>query len=159
MGFDVSLLVVLDVQIWASFDPILEWRENEGLGMGHNYHNFTIITIITISKNWSHKWITNLEKNMIIEFDLFNIIWNIVYKFDPVLAQFWFYDVTRFVKFPNFGKMTFGKVPRLGSSFAVWSWYVALKLLWRIWEKWRQKGGPRFTPSSNYFAKILKLKF
>ena len=72
MGFDVSLLVVLDVQIWASFDPILEWRENEGLGMGHNYHNFTIITIITISKNWSHKWITNLEKNMIIEFDLFN---------------------------------------------------------------------------------------
>ena len=26
---------------------------------------------ITILKNWSQKWITNLEKTIVIEFDLF----------------------------------------------------------------------------------------
>ena len=36
--------IVIDIQIWASFDPTLERRQNKGLGMGHN---------ITILKNWS----------------------------------------------------------------------------------------------------------
>ena len=34
------------LQIWTSFDPILEQLQNEGLGMGHN---------ITMLKNWSQK--------------------------------------------------------------------------------------------------------
>ena len=29
MGFKHFLSVVLDKQIWASFDAILEWRQNE----------------------------------------------------------------------------------------------------------------------------------
>ena len=54
MGFDPFSPIVLDIQIWASFDPILEWRQKEGLGMGHD---------IRILKNWFQKWVTKLEKN------------------------------------------------------------------------------------------------
>ena len=38
ISFDFILPIVLDViQIWASFDPILEYiRQNKGLGMDHN---------------------------------------------------------------------------------------------------------------------------
>ena len=63
MSFDLISPIVLDIiQIWASFDPILEYiRQNERLGMGHN---------ITALKNWSQKWITNPEKIIVIEFDL-----------------------------------------------------------------------------------------
>ena len=62
VGFDLFSLTVLDVQIWASFDPILEWRQTEGLWIGHH---------ITILKNLSEKWITILEKTIVIKFDLF----------------------------------------------------------------------------------------
>ena len=95
MGFDLLTPIVLDIQIWASFDPILEWHQNKELGMGHN---------ITIIKNWSEKWIANLKETIVIEFDLFITV--TAYKFDPFKAQFWLYDVTRIVKFPNFEKMT-----------------------------------------------------
>ena len=54
--------MVIDIQIWASFYPVLEWRQNKGSGMGH---------YITILKNWSQKWIINLEKIIATEFDLF----------------------------------------------------------------------------------------
>ena len=40
------------MQIWASSDPILEWRQNKGLGMSHNIS----------FKNLNSKWISNLEK-------------------------------------------------------------------------------------------------
>ena len=36
MGYDIFSPVVLDRQIWVSFGPILEWRQNEELGMGRN---------------------------------------------------------------------------------------------------------------------------
>ena len=36
MGFDLFSPIALDIQIWASFDPVLEWRQNEGLGKGDN---------------------------------------------------------------------------------------------------------------------------
>ena len=36
MGYDLFSPIVLDIQIWASFEPILEWRQNEGLGIGRN---------------------------------------------------------------------------------------------------------------------------
>ena len=36
MGFDLFWAIVLDIQIWAPFDSILAWRQNEGLTMGHN---------------------------------------------------------------------------------------------------------------------------
>ena len=36
MGYDIFSPVVLDIQIWVSFDPILKWRQNEELGIGHN---------------------------------------------------------------------------------------------------------------------------
>ena len=48
-----NYLWVLTLQIWASFDPVLEWDQTEGLWMSHN---------MTVWKNWSVKWITNLEK-------------------------------------------------------------------------------------------------
>ena len=49
MDFDLFSQTVLDIQIWATFEPVLEWRQNQGLRMGHN---------ITILKNWnSCSWI------------------------------------------------------------------------------------------------------
>ena len=52
--------IVLDIQIWVSFELILEWHQNGGLGMDH---------IINLNV-WSSKWITNLKKT-VIQFDLF----------------------------------------------------------------------------------------
>ena len=68
-----------DVQIWTSFDPILEWLPNKGLGMGHN---------ITISEKWSQllasktPWLLN-----------FLLVYSIVYYIQSAnilthLAQF-----------------------------------------------------------------------
>ena len=65
MGFDFLSAVVLDIQTWAFFHPILESCQNEGLGMSHD---------ITVLKNWSQKWITNLKKTIVFEFDLFSTI-------------------------------------------------------------------------------------
>ena len=62
MGFELFSPIVLHIQIWASCDPTLEWCQKEVLGMVHN---------ITIFKNWSQKSVTNLEKAIVIEFDLF----------------------------------------------------------------------------------------
>ena len=84
MGFDIFSPIVLDIQIWASFDPNLEWRQNVRLGMSHG---------ITILKNWSPKWIANLQKTILIEFDLFITV-GIEYT---NLAPFW----------SNFDFMTF----------------------------------------------------
>ena len=53
--------IVLDIQIWVSFEPILEWHQNEGLGMSHN------ITILNI---WFRKGITKLKKT-VSKFDIF----------------------------------------------------------------------------------------
>lgn len=36
MGFDFLSPVVLDIQTWAFFHPILESCQNEGLGMSHD---------------------------------------------------------------------------------------------------------------------------
>ena len=42
MSFDpLQPSIVLDMQVWASFERVLKWRQNEGLGMVNN---------ITISK-------------------------------------------------------------------------------------------------------------
>ena len=46
MGSELSSPIVLDIQIWASLEPILERRQNEDLGMGYS---------ITIFKIWSQK--------------------------------------------------------------------------------------------------------
>ena len=110
MGFDLCSPIVLDIQIWDSFDPILEWHQSEGLGMGHN---------IPILKSWFQKCITNLEKTIVIEFDFFYYSWNIVYKFGPLLAQLWLFDVTRIVKFPNFWKMKEDKI----FHFIEYAWF------------------------------------
>ena len=42
--------------------PVLKWRQNEWLRMGHN---------ITVLKKSSQKWINNLEKITTIVLDLF----------------------------------------------------------------------------------------
>ena len=52
MAYDLFSRIVLDIQIWVSFDPILEWRQNMGFEMDHD--------IITL-KNWSQKWITEKQ--------------------------------------------------------------------------------------------------
>ena len=62
MGFELSSPIALDIQIWASCDPTLELRQKEVLRIIHN---------IIIFKNWSQKSVTNLEKAIVIEFDLF----------------------------------------------------------------------------------------
>ena len=36
MGYNIFSPIVLNKQIWVSFDPILEWRQNKELRMGHN---------------------------------------------------------------------------------------------------------------------------
>ena len=46
MGSELPSPVVLDIQIWASFEPILERRQNGELRMGYN---------ITIFKIWFQK--------------------------------------------------------------------------------------------------------
>ena len=46
MVFDFFSPAVLDIQMWVFLDPILQLRQNEGLGMGHN---------ITIFKSWFQK--------------------------------------------------------------------------------------------------------
>ena len=122
--------------------------------MGYNFKNL---------QNWSQKWISNLDKNIVIEFDLFYHSQNIVYKFSPFLPQFWRYDVTRIVKFPNFWKMTEDQsfdpkkytwfhVYKL--SFAVWSWCIALKLLVG---KLCQEGAPVSHLPANILQKIKSL--
>ena len=73
--------MVVDVQIWTSFDPILEWLPNKGLGMGHN---------IPISKKMVS--IKGLENIIIIEFDLsvqYSILYTTCKQINPILAQFW----------------------------------------------------------------------
>ena len=62
MGFELSSPLVLDIKILISFGPILEWRQNKGFGIVHN---------TTVSKSWSHKRISSLEKTIVVKFDLF----------------------------------------------------------------------------------------
>ena len=114
--------------------------------MGYNFK---------ILQNWSQKWISNLGKNIVIEFDLFYHSQNIVYKFSPFLAQFWRYGVTRIVKFPTFfdlKKYTWFQVYKL--SFAVWSWCIALKLLVR---KLCQRGAPVSHLPAIFYKKFKSL--
>ena len=131
---------VQDIQIGATFDPILGWRQNKGLGMGHN---------ITILKNWPHKWITNLGKTS-YWICYFYHSWSIVYKFGHVLAQCLLYDVTRIVTFPNFRKMMEDQIFDLKKYtwFQVYNFLVLFGhdiLLWNCFKnlgKWRQRGAP-----------------
>ena len=115
------------------FWPILEWCQNEWLRMGHN---------ITVLKNRSHKWIANLEKTIVIEFNIFFHSWNIVYIFVSVLAQFWLYDVKRIVEFPNFGKITEGNIFQLKKYtwFQVYNFLLLFGrdiLIWNCFEEIR----------------------
>ena len=89
MDFDFFSPIVPYMQIWACFGLILEWPQNEGLGMGHN---------ITVLKNWSQKWIASVKKSL-SQFEYSIQIW-------PLFVSI-YYDATRIVKFPipNFGKM------------------------------------------------------
>ena len=88
--------------------------------------------------------------------------WNIVYKFGPFLAQFWLYNATSIVKFPNVGKMTKDQIFPLKKytwfqvSIVIWLWYIALKLLWRIWESDVNKGAP-FPTFFQIFYKKFKI--
>ena len=86
--------IVLDTHIWVSFEPMLEWHQNEGLGMSH----------IIILNTWSQKGITNLKKKHSYWIWSFYNSWNRVYKYGSFVTQFWLYDVTRIVKISNFGK-------------------------------------------------------
>ena len=96
MSYDIFSPIVLDIQIWVSFDSILEWRQNEELGMGHN---------ITVLKTGLKNELITLKKHSYWIWSFYHSC-NIVCKFGPFLAQFWLYGVTRIVKFPNVGKMT-----------------------------------------------------
>ena len=65
MGYDLFSSIVLDIvylvfYIWVFFDPVLEWRQNEGLVMDHH---------IPILKIWSQEWIDNRQKPAVIESD------------------------------------------------------------------------------------------
>ena len=89
MGFDVFSPTVLDIQIWAYFDLILE----KGQGL-------------TILKKCFQKLIINLKKANTYWIWSFCHSWNIAYRFDSFSAQLWLYYVTSIEKFQNFGKMT-----------------------------------------------------
>ena len=91
MGFDLFSPTLLDTKIWASFDPILEWRQNKGLKMGHN---------ITILKNWSQKWINNLEKTTVIAFELFITVGIRYTNLAPIGRNFHFMTSERLLNFP-----------------------------------------------------------
>ena len=142
MGFDLFSPIVLDIQIWISFDPILDWRQNKGLGMGHN-----IFTKLVLNMNYY------LEKNSYW-------IWsfNTVQTYNTNLAPFWanfdFMDSHVLLNFQILGKWrnvkfftsknTHGSKCRI--FHFVWSRYIALKLLWKIWGK-DVKEGPPFEKS------------
>ena len=74
---------LLDKQIWASSDTLLEWRQNKRLRMSHN---------ITILKNLPQNELLTSKKtkqNIVIGFDVFITVGiYIVYKSGPFLAQF-----------------------------------------------------------------------
>ena len=154
MGYDIFSTIVLDIQIWVSFDPILEWRQNEELGMGHK---------ITVLKTGLKNELITPKKHSHWIWSFYHS-WNIVYKFGPFLAQFWLYDVTRIVKFPNVGKMTKDQIFLLKKYtwFEVWNFLLLLGcdiLLWNCFEEFGKViliMGTCFTPSSKYFTKILK---
>ena len=97
IGYDIFSPIVLDIQIWVSFGPILEWRQEEELGMGHN---------ITVSKTGLKNEMITPEKHSYWIWSFYHS-WNIVYKFGPFLAQFWLYDVTSIVKFQIFPKIKY----------------------------------------------------
>ena len=65
--------------------------------------------------------------------------WNTVYRFGPFLGQFWICDVTS---------------PEL--PIVAWSRYIALKLLWRIWETEVKEGLP-FHIFLKIFYKNIKM--
>ena len=90
MDFDLFSPTALDIEIWVCFDPILEWRQNEGLGMSQNN---------AVLKNWSQKWVTNLDKTIVIEFDLF-ITFGVKYEIWSFSGPILNLGFTRIVKFP-----------------------------------------------------------
>ena len=120
MGYDIFSPIVLDIQIWVSFDPILEWRQNKELGRGHN--------IAVLKTGLKNELITPKKHSYWIW--PFYHRWNIVYKFGPFLAQFWLYDVTSIVKFANVGKMTKDQIFPLknihGSKIKTFYCYLAV---------------------------------
>ena len=152
MGFDLFSPKVLDIQIWASFDSILEWRQNAGLRMGHN---------ITILKNWSQKWINNPEKTTVIAFDLFIPVGILYTRLAPFWPNFHFMTSQGLLNFEileNDGRSNFSlhrlyMVPSFAITI-VWSRYIALKLLWRIWENDVKEGDPFHT-----FLQIIYINF
>ena len=123
--------------------------------MGHN---------ITILKNWSQNWITNLEKNHSYWIWSFYHNWNTVYKFGPFWPNFKFMTAHGLLKFQilekwrtiEFFTWKIYVVPNLGLFIVVWSRYVALKLLWRIWES-DVKKGPSFHTFRQIFYKRFKI--
>ena len=119
--------------------------------MGHN---------ITVLKNWSQKWITNLEKTIAIEFVFFYHSWNIVYK----LGSFWpNFDFMMSQGLPNFQKWRkikfFTSRNINGSKFrtfhcclvAICCIETALKNL----GKWHQTGVPISHLTPNILQKIF----
>ena len=88
-----------------------------------------------------------------------------VYKFGPFLAQFCLYDVTRIIKFPNFGKWQKIKFfyLKLYTKFrtfycclvAIYSFEAALKNL----GKWRQRGASVSHLPLNILHKINNFSF
>ena len=120
MCYDIFSPIVLDIQIWVSFGPILEWRQNKELWMDHN--------IIVLKSGLNNELITSKKHSYWIW--SFYHSWNIVYKFGPFLAQFWLYDVTNIVNFQMLKKWRkikyFPSKNIHGSKFKTFYCYLAV---------------------------------
>ena len=138
--------IVLDTQIWVSFEPILEWHQNEGLGMGH----------IIILNAWSQKGITNLKKNIVTEFDLFITVGIEYTNMAHLWLNFNFMTSQGLLKSQILEKMMKNQIFHLkknkhDSKFRtfccclveIYCFQTALKNL----EKWHQRGTPVSHPS------------
>ena len=133
MHFDFFSPIVPYIQIWACFDLILEWPQNEGLGMGHN---------ITVLKNWSQKWIASVKKSL-SQFEFIQI-W-------PLFVSI-YYDATRIVKFFQFQILEkWWKIKYFTLNNIHLLLFGRGMLLWNCFEEFGKvtsKRSLRFTPSS-----------
>ena len=144
MGYDIFSPIEVDIQIWVSFGPILEWRQNKELGMDHD--------ITVLKTGLKNELITPLSQ---LEYSI--QIWPL---FGPILTLWrhkycWISKCWKNNERSNIFPQKIYMVPSLKLSIVIWLWHIALKLLWRIWKGDFNKR-PRFTSSFKHFTKNLK---
>ena len=107
---------------------------------------------------------SNLEKNIVIEFNTFITVGIQYTHLAPFCLNFYFmtFKDCKISKFwtniwrSNFSHQKINMVSSLELSIVIWSQYIALKLLWRIW-KINVKEAPPFHTFLQIFYKNLKI--